>query len=252
MDVPGKVSVIMPAYNCARYVSEAIDSVLKQTYTDLELLVIDDSSDDDTFAVVEMYEARDVRVRGIKNPKNIGVAATRNRGIEIATGEYIAFLDADDVWIENKIEKQLQILLEKDADIVYSSYCFINEKSQKIKRPYFVPAETNYQKMLVENVIGLSTVLIKTKLMKKHCFKDSVQHEDYVLWLEFLQDLINAVGCKEVLMCYRQDRDSRNNNKLRAAKERWKIYRQTLGMSFIQSAVVFVRYVFWGVLKYYL
>lgn len=246
-----KVSVIMPAYNCERYISAAIESVLEQSWENFELLVVDDCSRDGTAACVEKYTRRDSRVRLICCGKNQGVAMARNRGIDEAAGEYIAFLDSDDVWVREKLEKQLSIAEETGAEIVYGSYSFIDEAGKRIKRPFVVPEFTDFGRMINRNVIGNSTVLLKADLLAEHRFRSDVHHEDYVLWLELLEIPVKARGCRDVLMHYRQVGDARNRNKLQAARERWKIYRTVLDLSVLRSACAFVCYSVSGVLKYY-
>lgn len=245
------ISVVMPNYNGHRFVEQAIDSVLSQTYQNFELLVVDDCSKDDSLQLIKQKAQRDSRIRVIALEKNDGVANARNVGIREAKGKYIALLDNDDLWTVDKLERQLAIA-EKGADIVYCSYDFIDEQNNEIKKPFIVPQQTNFNKMLASSVISCSTSFIKTELMKSYPFNSEFYHEDYVLWMELLRVCPTAYGDEKVLMHYRQVTGSRSNKKGNAAKERWNTYRKALKLNVVTSAWAFVRYAVNGVMKYYL
>ena len=245
------ISVVMPNYNGYRFVEQAINSVLNQTYQNFELIVVDDCSNDDSLSLIEHKAQSDNRIRVIALEHNVGVANARNVGIKEAKGEYIALLDNDDLWTEDKLERQLA-LAQKGADIVYCSYDFIDEQNNSIKKPFVVPQQTNFNKMLASSVISCSTSFIKTKLMQAHPFNPGFYHEDYVLWMELLRVCPTAFGDQKVLMHYRQVNGSRSNKKGNAAKERWNTYRKALKLNVVTSAWAFVRYALNGVMKYYL
>lgn len=245
------ITVVMPNYNGHRFVEQAIDSVLSQAYQDFELLVVDDCSKDDSLQLIKQKAQSDSRIRVIALEKNAGVANARNVGIREAKGKYIALLDNDDLWTADKLERQLTIA-EKGADIVYCSYDFIDEQNNEIKKPFIVPKQTNFNKMLASSVISCSTSFIKTELMQAHPFNPEFYHEDYVLWMELLRVCPTAYGDEKVLMHYRQVTGSRSNKKGNAAKERWNTYRKALKLNAVTSAWAFVRYAVKGVVKYYL
>lgn len=245
------ITVVMPNYNGHRFVEQAIDSVLSQTYQDFELLVVDDCSRDDSLQLIKQKAQSDSRIRVIALEKNAGVANARNVGIREAKGKYIALLDNDDLWTADKLERQLTIA-EKGADIVYCSYDFIDEQNNEIKKPFIVPKQTNFNKMLASSVISCSTSFIKTELMQAHPFNPEFYHEDYVLWMELLRVCPTAYGDEKVLMHYRQVTGSRSNKKGNAAKERWNTYRKALNLNIATSMLAFVRYAVNGVMKYYL
>ena len=245
------ISVVMPNYYGYRFVEQAINSVLSQTYKNFELLVVDDCSKDDSLSLIQQKAQSDSRVRVIALEHNAGVANARNIGIKEAKGEYIALLDNDDLWTEDKLERQLD-LAQKGADIVYCSYDFIDEQNRSIKKPFVVPLQTNFNKMLASSVISCSTSFIKTDLMQAHPFNPDFYHEDYVLWMELLRVCPTAYGDPKVLMHYRQVSGSRSNKKSNAAKERWNTYRRALKLNAVTSAWAFVRYALNGVMKYYL
>ena len=154
------ISIIMPAYNCERYIEEAIRSVKEQSYTNWELLVINDGSTDTTEDVVRALALEDGRIKLIENPANMGVAKTRNRGFELSQGQYVALLDGDDVWLPEKLEKQVRLAQETGAEIVYCSYSIVDESRKKICDDFIVPDTIDYEGMLVRSVVSCSTALL--------------------------------------------------------------------------------------------
>lgn len=242
------VTVIMPTYNSANTVEQSIESVLYQTMPDFELIIIDDGSQDKTFDIISEFAKRDLRIKILKNDCNIGVAATRNRALEIANGKYIAFLDSDDIWAKEKLKRQIVRLKETDGDICFTSYGFVNSKGMPIRRAeYIVPLKTDYHGMLRENVIGLSTTLVKQDALKGTKFDSRWFHEDYALWLTLLRTGRTAWGLQDVLVTYRTG--GRSSNKINVAKNRWKIYREHENFSVIRSMHYFFCYAFNGIKK---
>ena len=245
------VSVVMPAYNCEKYIEAAIRSVISQTFTDWELIVIDDGSSDSTREIIDRLAAEDSRILSLPNEKNMGVAATRNRGIDISRGSYIALLDSDDVWREEKLERQLERLCETGADLGYCSYAIIDAGGKKAKKDYTVPERVDLRGLLKENCIGCSTVLLSRKALGERRFLTDYFHEDYVLWLDLLTDGVSAAGCVGTLAEWRYFRNSRSFDKKQSAKNRWNIYRNHLGLSRVQSARMFLTYALRGLKKYF-
>ena len=245
-----KVSVVMPAYNMERYIEIAIRSVQAQTYENWELLVIDDCSKDTTCEIVERMAAQDSRIRLIRNEQNMGVSRTRNRGIDMSEGEYVAFLDSDDMWRPQKLKCQLELLKQTDAEFSYCSYGIVDAVGNQARPPYRVPNHVTYQELLRENVVGCSTVVISSPVIKKYRFGSGFYHEDYVLWVKLLQDGLQAAGCVEVLADWRYIENSRSFNKVQAAKNRWHIYREFLGLSFLKSVWLLTCYATAGLKKY--
>lgn len=246
------ITVVMPVYNAERFLSEAIDSVLSQTHDNLELLLIDDCSKDNSPMIAKEYEAKDKRVKVIVSEKNQGVAISRNIGIRRANGKYIALLDSDDIWEKDKLEMQLKLLEEEQAEIAYSSYDFIDESGVHILKPFIVPKRTNFEQMLYANDIGCSTVMIEASFFKQHLFKPDFYHEDYALWMEMLQTEAKAVGLENVYVHYRKVTGSRSDNKWNAAKQRWIIFRDELRLPVWKRVWAFCNYTINGVKKHYL
>ena len=245
------VSIVIPNYNSKKYIAKTLDSVISQTYTNWECIVVDDCSTDDSVEVIKEYQQKDKRIKLYQQEKNSGVANVRNVGIANAKGDYIALLDSDDLWTEDKIERQVELLENTGEKIAYCSYDFIDEKGNSIKRPFIVPKKTNFNKMLVKCVLSASTVLIDAELLKDHPFNPDFYHEDYVLWMQLLKIPIGAVGDKKVLMHYRISLNSRSHKKSNAAKQRWEVYRRVLHLSWVRSAFAFIGYAIRGVIKYY-
>lgn len=244
------ISVIMPAYNADRFITEAIGSVRGQTHENWELLILDDGSADSTCHLAERFAREDARIRLIRNEKNMGVARTRNRGFDLCRGSYVALLDADDLWHPDKLEKQLALLEQTGADFAYSSYAIVDPSGKKVKADYLVPETVNFRELLKENVIGCSAVILRAELLKQHRFLTDFFHEDYVLWLQLLQNGYRAVGCAEVLVDWRFVENSRSFNKKKAAKNRWRIYRDYLHLPLYKSLWAFGHYAFRSLRKY--
>lgn len=173
------VSVVMPSYNAEKYISEAIQSVIAQTYTNWELLILDDCSTDGTADKARCFSDLDPRITLYSNPKNIGVALTRNKGMALAKGSWVALLDSDDIWHKDKLEKQLVAAENTGADIIYCSYSLMDKNGEHLS-DFIVPERTSYDDMLRKSVLSCSTVLLRSSILSAHCFFTNYYHEDYV------------------------------------------------------------------------
>lgn len=246
------ISIVVPVYNLEDYLSETIQSVQSQTLSDWEMIVVDDASTDDSYAIACAAARKDSRITVLQNSENLGVAATRNRGIAAVQGEYIAMLDADDLWEPHKLERQLA-QISQGYDLVFSSYDFVDASGRPLRRPgpFIVPERVTYRSMLVNNTIGHSSVMARAALMKQHPFRPDTYHEDYVLWLELFAQGISAFGDQDVLMHYRLREGSRSRNKRTAARKRWEVYRKVLHLSLWKSLALFVNYACVSVRKYF-
>ncbi|GAB1440031.1 glycosyltransferase [Providencia sp.] len=234
--IDGLVSIIMPCYNAEKYISESINSVLAQTYTKFELIIIDDSSTDKSINIISEYQ--DDRIKLIKSNLNQGVAASRNKGIIAAKGQYISFLDSDDLWLPNKLEYQLT-KLQAGYDVVCSNYfTFNNETDIKLR---VSPAIIKYSSMLKSNFIGNLTGTYNVSNIGK-VFQKKIGHEDYVMWLEILKKSGKAFCIQEPLAKYRISNASLSSNKFKAIKWQWSIYRNELKLSTPKSLYYFSHY----------
>lgn len=244
------VSVIMPAYNAEDFIEEAISSVVNQTVEDWELYVIDDASGDGTRKIVSELADKDARIHLIINEKNMGVAKTRNRGLDMCRGEYVALLDSDDYWKPQMLERMLSRAKDTGADIVYCSYELVDEHGQQLCNDFVVPPATSYEESLIRSVITCSTVLLTGDAAKVNRFPTNMYHEDIALWFQMLRDGAIARGVPEVLAAYRQRANSRSAGKLTSARRRWKIYREHLGMPILRCVIVMIQYGYYGIIKY--
>lgn len=247
-----KVSIIMPAHNAAKTIKESIDSVLSQTFTDWELLVINDSSIDETEQIVSEYTRKDSRIRLLYTDKSVGNPFyPRNIGIKAAEGRFIAFLDSDDVWLATKLEKQIPLFDDEKVAIVFSYYekFATNEAETKKNRVIKSPASVSYNSALYGNPIGNLTGVYDSKKIGKVFYEDA-GHEDYILWLTILKKGFIAKNTNTVEARYRVAEKSVSSNKGKAASWTWNIYRKTLGFNIIKSAFCYSMYMLKGVLKY--
>lgn len=244
------VSVIMPAYNCERFIEAAITSVVNQTYDNWELIIIDDGSTDSTCSIAESFSNEDKRIRIVKNPINMGVAKTRNRGFDLANGDYIALLDSDDLWCNDKLDKQIDLAEKTAADVVYCSYAIIDENGNKRCDDFIVSATTDYSEMLVRTTVNCSTALLSRNIVDNYRFRTDYYHEDFLLWLDILKDNKTAVGVVDVLAKYRVMQGSRSFNKVKSAINRWKVYRDYLNIPFLRSVRLLIEYAFLATKKY--
>ena len=243
------VSIIMPAYNCEKYVEEAINSVLAQTYQNWELIVIDDGSKDNTFQIITEFGQKDSRIKPLQNEKNMGVSATRNRGIDLANGDWIAFLDSDDMWVPTKLEKQLKVAEEKSAEFLFTGASYIDEEGKPFKGIFEIPEIVSHKRLRYLNVISCSSVLIKKKFFNTIRMERDEMHEDYAAWLRILRLGINAFGINEPMLIYRISRHSKSGNKLKTVKMTYKVFR-FIGINPIGSAYFMLRHIIGSLGKY--
>jgi teichuronic acid biosynthesis glycosyltransferase TuaG len=243
-------SVIIPVYNRETYIQRTLDSVLHQTFQDIELIVVDDGSTDGSYDIVLRAAQQDPRVHPFRNDKNMGVAETRNRGIRQATGEYIALLDSDDIWLENKLHTQMNHIREKGCRLAYCGYGFFDKDGHRIGNTFQVPPTVNVNQLLKRNVISCSTVLGERSLFLAHPFDKVYYHEDLVAWISMLQECGEACGIDEELAEITIMKSSKSGDKWRCAKQRWRVYRDHLRMGGLRSLYYFVHYAFFSVVKY--
>jgi len=240
-----QVSIICPVYNAELYLGETISSVLSQTYPHWELLiVIDAKSTDQSLSLAKEWSSKDSRILILESIANLGVANNRNYGIQKAKGDFIAFLDADDLWFPQKLEKQILFMTSKSIDFSFHAYQQINKSGQQLPLLRHVPDQITYTDLLKTNAIGCLTVMVRSSLLKQFSFKPHLPHEDFLLWLELLKHIPCAYGLNDVLAFYRIVPSSRSSNKKLAALDRWSIYRKVLGLNVLKSIYYFSFYSF--------
>jgi CDP-glycerol glycerophosphotransferase len=243
----------MPAYRAEEYIEQAIASVLAQEVP-LELIVVDDASPDRTAEHIlhtkEAFEEEsDKELVFLQNQTNLGAAASRNLAVSKARGSYVAFLDADDWWRNDKLERQISYLEKEGLDLCYTARELVRTDGSSTGKIIGVPKTTDYQKLLRTNVIPCGSVLLKTSLAKAHPMKHDKLHEDYLLWLTLLKEGCKAGGINEPMLKCRQSPNGKSRNKIHSAKMQYGVYR-LLGLSVPVSVRYMMSYAFHGVLKY--
>ena len=241
------VSVVMPAYNCEKYIAQAIRSVLQQS-VDLELIIIDDNSADKTSEVIHSF-LQDDRIRYVKNQSNMGVATSRNKGIALAKGRYIAFLDADDYWSEDKLEKQLGLMEQTNAVISSTGRELMDENGNLTGKIIGLPEKISYKELLKGNVLNTSGVMLLASVAKEYSMVQDSLHEDYIMWLNILKKYDVAYGLNEPLLKYRVMKGTKSANKLKSAKMTYGVYRY-IGLGRLKALYYFVFYAIRGIRKY--
>ena len=241
------VSIIVPVYNVEKYIVETIQCVEAQTYPNWELLLVEDGSSDGTMERIQEYLKGndDVRIRLICQSSNGGAARARNRGVREAGGRYIAYLDADDLWVPEKLEKEICFLKEKEAAFVFTGYEFANEDGSGTGKVVHVPETLNYGQALSNTTIFTTTVMFDTEKIDKQLLEMPViKSEDTALWFRVLRSGYTAYGLDENLVKYRRAGKTLSSNKLEALRRIWNLYRRAEGLNLFRSAWHFC---FWAV-----
>lgn len=239
------VSIIVPVYNAGSYIGETVEMVRRQTFADWELILVDDGSSDGGREKLRTLAGEEKRIRLIEKEKNGGAALARNTGIDAARGRYVAFLDADDVWLPQKLERELAFMEERDAAFVFSAYEFGDELARGTGKIVHVPETLTWKKALSRTVIFTSTVLLDTHRTGKELIKmPDVKSEDTAAWWKILRSGYTAHGLNEVLAIYRRPARSLSSNKLEAVKRIWNLYRREEKLSLPYSIYNFVLWAF--------
>lgn len=221
----------MPAYNAEKYIEESICSILDQTYSCFELLIVDDHSTDATLDIIKKYANNDSRIKIFKNTSNLGVAESRNKAIESAIYKYICFLDSDDMWEPQKLE-EYKNAFQQGATVLYSYYTrFSNEKKlNEVKCPLTI----DYSELLKGNCIGNLTGAYNSEILGK-IYQKKIHHEDYLMWLEIVKKAGEAKCIPKSLARYRVESGSLSSNKIKSILWTWNIYKNELNYSYIYS-----------------
>ena len=241
-------SVVMTVYNAEKYLRDAIDSVLRQTESRFELIIVNDCSTDSSEEIIKSYS--DDRIRYFKNEKNLKVSKTRNFGVEQARTNLVAFLDSDDVWLETKLEKQLAFIKETGARICYSACGFIDDDGNLLNKIFDVPSEVGFKRLLKQNVVTPSLSIFDKELLKKHPFEADSVHEDFVATLKMMKfENVKAYGISEPLILYRLTTNSKSRNKLKSMVMTYKSYK-ILGLNLFERLYNLPFYILNGIKKY--
>ena len=240
-------SIIIPLYNKADYIAETLKSVLNQTYCDYEVIVVNDSSTDNSLEVASSFQ--DERIH-IYTKENEGVSAARNYGIMHAKYDYIAFLDADDWWENEKIEKQLQALEASKAVLCATARELVRADGKTLDRIIEIPECIQYQALLKTNCIPCSSVILKTEVAREFYMCHDELHEDYIMWLKILKKYGNAIGVNEPLVKCRMSEGGKSRNKLKSARMQYGVYRY-IGFNRMKAFYYMIYYTINGIRKYF-
>lgn len=243
------VSIITPAYNAAKFIEETIRSVQYQTYSNWEMLIVDDCSKDSTIAIVEAIAKTDKRIRLIKHEMNKRASGARETALKAANGRFIAFLDSDDIWLPEKLMRQLKFMEETFAPLSYTSFRRISEDGNTLGRNIAIPSKLNYKQLLGNTAIATSTAIIDKE--KTGSFEIThTYYDDFALWAMLLKRGLHAHGLQEDLMRYRVVNNSLSRNKGKSSLHVWNAYRQVEHLSRPVAAWYFVNYA-WNALRKY-
>lgn len=239
------ISVVIPTFNCAGFIEETLSSVAGQSCRDLEIIVVDDGSSDDTVSRAQNYvNQNNIKARVISNIHDKGAAGARNTGIDAAEGDMIAFIDADDKWLPEKLEHQLAFMNERKAAFSFTGYEFADEMCKGTGRIVRVPETITYEEALKNTTIFTSTVMFDlSRLTKEDIYFPYVDSEDTANWWKILRLHGEAYGLDEALTLYRRSVGTLSSNKLKAVGRTWRLYRRTEGLSLIKSLYCFTCYI---------
>ena len=248
-----KVSIITPCFNSAKFLESTFSSVMSQSLSDWEWILIDDCSSDNTFEIIKSWANKDQRIKALKNETNSGAAFTRNVGLKNATGEFVAFLDADDLWTQDKLEKQFKFMDSNNLSFSYHDYDIVDSNSTFIKS---MNAPAIVEKKLLEqfNPIFTSSVMMKKDSIKEIRFKVELRRrQDYIFWHDMIGVTKVAKNVGMTLGSYRVgNQESLSHNKFRAVKIQWNIYRTEFKLGRMKSTQSLMAYAFHGIKKYFL
>ena len=247
----GLVSIITPVFNSERFIEETIDSVLGQTCVNWELILVDDCSTDHSPELIKNYTQMDKRIKYIRLERNMGAAAARNRGLEAANGRYVAFVDADDLWMPDKLIKQLTLMKEKNVGFTFTAIEMIDENDNIVKAKRPVVPVIDYKFLLSNTMIACSSVVLDREMTGKFQMPDVRKGQDFATWLMLLRSGLLAYGIDRTLVRYRLVEGSISSNKFGALKRTWKIYREQEHFNILRSAYYFSLYALHALKKYH-
>lgn len=238
------ISIVTPIYNCEKYLKDSINSVINQTYPNWELWLIDDCSDDNSAKIAKTFVEKDTRIYYEKLTVNSGAAVARNVGINKATGSFLCFLDADDLWEKEKLEKEIRFITKTKGKIIFCAYDIIDPQGKPLHKVVHVPEKINYKTLLYNNIIFTTTVLIDLEYFGRFEMPGLRSGQDLATWLMLLRKCDYAYGLNEVLASYRQVPTSISHNLKNRIVRTWNVYRKAEGLSVIKSAYYYLLHTF--------
>ena len=244
-----KVSIIIPAYNCEAYISRTLDSVVNQSYSNWECLVIDDCSQDNGANIIQKYQQLDIRIKYLRTENNMGAFGARNVGIENAIGDYICFLDADDIWHKDKVKYQLDFMKEHDCDVSTHGYNYIDENDNEIKSAVVPLADFTLKIYMGNTCINMDTVMLDVSRMGKRYFINEPKREDTRYWIDILGQNYVIKGMDNVLASYRIHKGQISGNKVEMVLRTLNLYMKQPYINKWTAMLCFVKYVINAIIK---
>lgn len=241
------VSIITPAYNSEPFIAETIQSILNQSYTNWELIIVDDCSTDETFNVIKKFS--DHRIKLFQLEENSGAAVARNHAMEKASGNFFAFLDSDDLWTKDKLKKQLKFMKTHDCAFSFTGYELMNNDGTLLNKYVSIPYVITYKQLLKNTIIGCLTVMLDRKKIGEQYMPNIRAGQDTAFWLQLLKQGFTAYGMNEPLAHYRLVAHGISSNKFKALQRTWRIYREVENIPLIQSSWYFMNYSFNAIRK---
>ncbi|MEN2486459.1 glycosyltransferase family 2 protein [Flavobacterium sp. B11] len=238
------VSIIVPTYNTEKFIKSTIESVQNQTYANWEMILVDDASTDNTPLIIEVFAVQDSRVKLFKLSENRGNGFARNAALEKATGKYIAYLDADDLWFPTKLEKQIQFLKANNLYFTFSYYDSIDEEGNNLNRRVESPNPLTYKELFFCNYVGNLTAIYDVDYFGKIILETSQKRQDWRIWLTILKEIKIAKPVPEPLAFYRIRKDSVSSSKFKLIKHNFGVYREFHGYNLVFSILLMMRFLF--------
>jgi teichuronic acid biosynthesis glycosyltransferase TuaG len=246
------VSVIIPVYNSEKYITKTLDSVLNQTYKLIEIVLVDDCSIDNSKQIINEYLKKHEHIVYHRQENNYGAAVARNKALELAKGRYIAFLDSDDLWYQQKIEKQLALMKQNNISICYTAVEMIDKNDKLIKGKRNVLEKVDYNFLLKNTMLATSSIVIDRKLIGNFKMPLIRSGQDYATWLLLMRNGTNAYGINEVLVMYRKGRNSLSSNKIKSINQVWNIQTKNEKINPLSATYNSICYAFNALKKHYL
>lgn len=238
------VSILTPTYNTEKFIRATIESVQNQTYQNWEMILVDDASTDNTVGIIEEFVKKDSRIKLFKLPENRGNGFARNAALEKATGKYIAYLDADDLWYPEKLEKQIQFLKANNLYFTFSFYDSIDEVGNDLNRRVESPNPLTYKQLFFCNYVGNLTAIYDAEYFGKIKLESSEKRQDWRIWLKILKQLKTVKAVPESLAFYRIRKDSISSSKFKLIKHNFGVYRDFHKFNFVFSVLLMMRFLF--------
>lgn len=245
------VTIITPSWNCEKYILETITSVQNQTFKDWEMLIVDDNSTDNTVEIIEKVSKSDIRIKLIKQKENRGPGFARTLAVLNASGRYVAYLDADDIWYPQKLEKQVKFMQEHNYAFSCSSYEVINDAGKSLKKYIHMPLKLDYKGYLTNNLLQTVGIMVDLRNVdKKYLFMPNIRMgEDAATWLQILKAGHICYGLDEILAKYRRTTRSLSSNKLKSVIGTWYMYRKVIKLPIHTTIYCFIRYIYFAIKK---